>query len=439
MTSVSGPVRARRGCWLRRAPGSAVAPLAASRNAVLALALAGALAGLGAPAQAQDKPQPGTTKNDEDVVKAGTRDPYTDGEPKLMADAGIVAYAPFPWADGQRTTDVDRVLGERRILWLETPHFRIGCNLASAPMPVAQDQRKYLLDELKRLKKKLPRIDDKPKRLDPWLRAHLYAQRAEELYAEFQQLCSVTDADFGNGTEPGKGKYLGLPDKYLLLLFQKKSDLARYLDRFCGVQGERSYRFYHKRSNQMLAAIAAEGLEGADELGLLSHTIYSLVNNLVISYQGYWYELPIWFTEGLSHWYSRRVPTEFVNVVAKDDEALNEEQQHEWPPKVRRRAAFSRGWLTFAQLDGLAQHADCGYQAHIMAWSRVDYLMSVDHAKVGRMLVGLKGLPLATDGMVAPGAVQAQETRLLADLFGLDGAAFDQRWRDFVLKTYPKK
>src|SRR5262249_27588678 len=84
------------------------------------------------------------------------------------------APAPFPWADGQRTTDVDRVLGERRILWLETGHFRIGCNLASAPMPVPQDQRKYLLDELKRLKKKLPRIDDKPKRLDPWLRLHLY-------------------------------------------------------------------------------------------------------------------------------------------------------------------------------------------------------------------------------------------------------------------------
>jgi hypothetical protein len=432
MTSGSGPVGASRGRWSRLAPGFAVAVCSL---AVWALAVAG----LCAPAQAQEKPQPGTTRNDEDVVKAGTKDPYTDGEPKLMADAGIVAYAPFPWADGQRTTDVDRVLGERRILWLETAHFRIGCNLASAPMPVPQDQRKYLLDELKRLKKKLPRIDDKPKRLDPWLRLHLYAQRAEELYAEFQQLCSVTDADFGAGTEPGKGKYLGLPDKYLLLLFQKKSDLARYLDRFCGVQGERSYRYYHKRSNQMLAAIAAEGLEGADEFGLLSHTIYSLANNLVISYQGYWYELPIWFTEGLSHWYSRRVPTEFVNVVAKDDEALNEEQQHEWAPKVRRRAAFSRGWLTFAQLDGLAQHADCSYQAHIMAWSRVDYLMSVDHAKVGRMLVGLKSLPMATDGTVAPGAVQAQEARLLAELFGLDGAAFDQRWRDFVLKTYPKK
>src|SRR5262249_50860908 len=102
MTLGSGPVGASR--WSRLAPGFAVSRLAASWNAVLALAVAG----LCAPAQAQEKPQPGTTKNDEDVVKAGTKDPYTDGEPKLMADARIVAYAPFPWADGQRTTDLDR-------------------------------------------------------------------------------------------------------------------------------------------------------------------------------------------------------------------------------------------------------------------------------------------------------------------------------------------
>ena len=423
--TVRGPVGARRGPPPRLALGLALAALH--------------VGGAAAPARAQDKPQPGTTKNDEDVVKAGTKDPYTDGDPKLMAAAGIVAYAPFPWADGQRTSDVDRVLGERRILWLETPHFRIGCNLASAPMPVPQDQRRYLAEELKRLKKRLPRIDEKPKKLDPWLRAHLYAQRAEELYAEFQQLCAVSDADFGDGKEPGKGKYLGLPDKYLLLLFQKKSDLARYLDRFCGVQAERSYRYYHLRSNQMLAAIAAEGLEGADEFGLLSHTLYSLANNFVISYQGYWYELPLWFTEGLSHWLSRRVPTEFVNVLAKEQEPLDEEQQHEWPQKVRRRAAFDRGWLTFAQLDALERLADFGYQANVMAWSRVDYLMHLDRAKVGLLLKGLKGLPLPADGKVAPGTVRAEEARLLADLFGLDGATFDQRWREWVLKTYPKK
>src|SRR5262249_39078002 len=90
--SGSGPVGASRGRWSRLAPGFPVARLAASWNAVLALAVAG----LCAPAQAQEKPQPGTTKNDEDVVKAGTKDPYTDGEPKLMAGARTVPVGRRP-------------------------------------------------------------------------------------------------------------------------------------------------------------------------------------------------------------------------------------------------------------------------------------------------------------------------------------------------------
>ena len=43
--------------------------------------------------------QPGTTKDDEDVVKAGKEDPFTKQDPELMKKAGIVSYGPFPWAD----------------------------------------------------------------------------------------------------------------------------------------------------------------------------------------------------------------------------------------------------------------------------------------------------------------------------------------------------
>ncbi|HEX5050858.1 MAG TPA: hypothetical protein VFZ65_03720, partial [Planctomycetota bacterium] len=43
---------------------------------------------------------PGTTKDDEDVVKAGPEDPFTKNDPKAMAALGIVSYGPLPWADG---------------------------------------------------------------------------------------------------------------------------------------------------------------------------------------------------------------------------------------------------------------------------------------------------------------------------------------------------
>jgi len=66
----------------------------------------------------------------------------------------------------------------------ETEHFRIGCSLRKVALPQDQDKRHYLYGRTQRLKKRLPKIDDHPKNLDPWLRLHLFAQRAEEQYAD---------------------------------------------------------------------------------------------------------------------------------------------------------------------------------------------------------------------------------------------------------------
>ena len=104
-------------------------------------------------AYAQEDP-PGTTKDDEDVLKAGREDPYTKKAPALMKQAGIVGYGPFPWADFATTDDIERVLGKGRFLWMETDHFRIGLNLKTARWPTDQEKRKYLRDEIKQLRKK---------------------------------------------------------------------------------------------------------------------------------------------------------------------------------------------------------------------------------------------------------------------------------------------
>ena len=74
-------------------------------------------------------------KDDEEIKKAGPVDPYTGGDAALMAAAGVVGYGPFPWADSFGTADIDKVLGEHRVLWMETKHFRIGSGLKSVPRP----------------------------------------------------------------------------------------------------------------------------------------------------------------------------------------------------------------------------------------------------------------------------------------------------------------
>ena len=94
---------------------------------------------------------------------------------------------------------IDDFLQYVQILWIETPHFRIGINLPAYTVPMDPVIRAKIRDELTRLAEKLPRVNPKARRLDPWLRAHLVAHRLEKLYAETQSLFGVKDEDFPAG------------------------------------------------------------------------------------------------------------------------------------------------------------------------------------------------------------------------------------------------
>jgi hypothetical protein len=245
-------------------------------------------------------------------------------------------------------------------------------------------------------------------------------------------------AKFGTAKQPPDGPFLGLPDKFLLLVFQKKSDLARYFDRFCGVQADRSFSYYLPTSHQFLYGVSLEGLEVEDDPSLHSHVLYGLAGNLTNGLRGYSYRMPPWIAEGLAHVVSRRVETEFVNVTVKDDEAVNEEDQHLWPKKVRARAQYDRTRIPFSQMALWQKNQDMGYHGELQAWSRVDFLMKQDTQKLGTLLVRMKSLPISFEGTKPEDWAQMQATAL-QEIYGWDGAAFDAKWREFVLETYPKK
>lgn len=382
-------------------------------------------------AVAQDKP----SHKDDDEVARSLVDPY-GGDAAALKAAGLVGYGPFVWVDGHRTEAIDKVLGEKRVLWLETAHFRLGSSLRSATWPEDGDERKFLLDELKALHKLLPKVPEKPRRFDPWLRLHLYAQRCEKAYAEFQKLLGVSDAEFA---APGAGRYLGMQDKPVVLLFQKSSDMVRYMDRFCGRKDDKSLRFWHEKSGQASLTVAAEGFEGMTEFGLHGHVVHAVWHNLLTGYRGYLFPMPVWLVEGTAHWYARKLPSEFLNVEIKDDEAVAEDKQTNWPVKVRRRAQHEGVCIPFATMAEWPNSEGMGYHAHVQAWSRVDYLLQQDPAKFGLLLRKLKSIP--SDGTFdgqGP-AIRKAALQLLQELYGLDAAGFDQKWREWVLKTYPKK
>ena len=380
-------------------------------------------------------------KDDDEIKKLKKGDPYTKKDPAAMKALGVKGYGPFPWADHHTTADIDKVLGEGRTLWMETEHFRLGFNLKTSPWPEVSAERKACVAECKALNKKWRKFPSKPKKLGPWIRVHLYAQRCERAYAEFSKLVGVTDKTFTKGSKTvGKGPYLGLPDKFLLMMFQKKSDMARYMSRFCdGTQADDSMRYFHKETGQLVLCISQEGMEGFDAAGLHGHMTYALWQNMLNGYRGYFYPLPMWFSTGLAHYYSRKVETQFVNARIKDTESVDPDTQNKWAMKVFKRSKHEGATIPFAKLSVLDDWDDFGFHAHMQSWSRIDYLMSLDEQKVGLMLDKLKSVPNNGNWDLQGKQLQKMLPKLLFNVFDMDGETFDANWRKWVLKNYKKR
>ena len=359
-------------------------------------------------APAQDPPPAG---DGEDILKAAKKDPFTGAEPKAMATAGVTAYGSMMWAGGFRTDDVDKVLGPGRVLWMETKHFRIGYNLASAAPPEDPEARKGLGADLGRMKKRHPRFPERAGKLEPWLRLHLYAHRAEEMYADVAALVGHDDTS---------GTFLGQKDKFPIALFQKKSDLARYLDRFCGQKGEDGRRVHFASTGQHGIAMAAEGDDPRDEAQV--HSLFrNLLAGALLDAGG---DTPYWLKCGYAHVEDRKSPSRFLVVAIKDDDHVEAETQHKWHAKMKGRVRHAELLTPIAEL---ATMYDFGYWQHLQAWSRVDYLLATDRAKFGALLRAMRG----GNSFNATAQFEALRT-----VYGMEPADFDARWREWVAKTY---
>src|ERR1044071_1334651 len=137
--------------------------------------------------------------------------PWCKNDPSVMSAAGVVSHGPI--SIGPKGSEaLAAALPAGSWIFLETAHLRWA--FALGPETVVIDEKKRVRSELARLKKVLPSVPTDSANLDPWLRLHLLAMRGEELYARFQELLQVKDADFpesrsNTGPFMGNGRFLG--------------------------------------------------------------------------------------------------------------------------------------------------------------------------------------------------------------------------------------
>ena len=422
-------------------------------SAVFAL-VAGPLAGLLAgplAGQRKKKPKypPGYWKTD----------PYTKNEKALMQKAGYLSFGPFTWGDDHDTNAIVRMFSESRFLFVETAHFRIASTLPAYKVPRRKKlERKLLKAELTTLKELFP--DLKPNRLtlDPWLRLHLFARRLEDLYADFSKKLGVTDKDFPQesrgrlvatkktpGKYMGQGPYLGMRGKLLIMLMQKGGNLTRYAARAKGgiktSGGHKPQRHYFVETGSMFFGTACECANGGlfNDHALRCHVVFNMVQSLIDGYKEFYFVLPVWVREGVSHWYLRNIdPTEHCFTGLKD-RSNTKRYDPKWDVKIRQRLKH-KDFTPAAKVTKYMAFEDLTFGDHMAIWSRIDYLMSLGDEKFAKFMDIMKNrIPVEAGQIPTARDVLAQQDRALQQAYGFDWATLDGQWQVYVRKTYPSK
>lgn len=377
--------------------------------------------------------------------QSGPPDPYTGGERSALDAAGYHNLGPFRIGGYHGTADVEELLGSEQVRWIETAHFKIGSTLAPYLLPRDEEQRNKIRDELERLHRRIPLVDPRATRLDPWLRTHLVAQRCEEVYADFQERLGVSDLDFPQRRQDvqlgenfmGLGPYLGQREKYVVLVFESARDVARYSKQYLGQELRWPQRFNLGMGRSLLFVTSPE-LGGwlVDDTAMHVHLVYDVVHMLCDGYRNFGHETPVWFKTGLAQWYARRIDPRYPNFDRPPSGVPKGSMIWRWEPIVERLCRDDRA----TPMEEMATWRDYGpfrFEDYAVAWSRVAYLMDrFGDSGLRRFLFRYKD-PL-TLGRTEPGwdLVLAKQQDALREGYGFaDWGALDREWRAWVLRV----
>jgi hypothetical protein len=400
------------------------------RSLVLLLALSGPLAAQG-------------------EVKSFPRvDLYTKDDPGAKTRAGYTSFGPFRFGDDHTTEQVAKTLGGIPLIWVETEHFKLGSGLPEYTIRDDPAEKAHLQVELERLGQRLPDVKIKVKKLDPWLRLHLFAQRLEELYAQFLARFGLAESEFPTTTpdpkvkhvDMGQGRYLGMSAKFTVLIFDKKSSLGRYSAAYLGESKNAPTRQLFRAIDSWLFVTAAEFLEGeyANDTALYCDVVTGVSQNLALGFRGYRISLPFAVSEGIAHWFSREIDPRYHLFTGLDLTKLRIKEESAWAPSVRARVEH-KVYPSTTDMLGWKESDALEWSDHMILWSRMDYLLAREDGAAGKLLRLLKEPPDPTAPPPTGDALAERSRKAFETVLGGNLGQFDEDWGEWVQKTYPKK
>ena len=368
-----------------------------------------------------------------------TECPYCHGDPALMKAAGIVSHGPFPFGKSD-STKVDALLVTSEIRWIETDFFRIGFGLREYQVK-PEDKKKYVA-ELTRLKQVLPEVKPDTSVLDPWLRAHVFAQRGHEILDKFVGLINGKEVQPASGSAGGRwagsytgfGPYLGMKDKYEWLVTSTEAAHTTFLTENFGQQLKVAHR-EHIIARGVLGYYC-HAMEGQlrDDGALYGNLAFNLTHNFLDGLQHYSYDTPVWFHEGLAHWMERELNPRYNTFDSGEGGVADMTRKENWKPEVQKLIAES-DCPHVAEMMGLKSYAEFKLPHHFATWSMIDFLIRTQPQNFGKFVWVLKS-NVDAKGIQTGAGLPDYFRAKFKEHFGFNYPEFEEAWRAWVKVAY---
>jgi hypothetical protein len=307
---------------------------------------------------------------------------------------------------------------------------------------VKQEEKEKIRGELARLQEVLPAVDPRQKILDPWLRAHLYAQRCEDIYKRVQEVLQVKDSDFPapntiwnrTGKYMGQGPYLGQNGKYEVLIVPTEANLTQYLQTQFGLLTKKTQRWNLPGMDTLSVTIhtSEDGLR--EDEGLHGHVGFNMAINLLDGYRHYSYDTPIWIREGFAHMIEREIETRFNSFDSAEGGIAQTSRKEKWEPEVRKLISTGKA-PRMVELMTMKEYSDLTLDRHYATWSMVQYLVKTKPAEWAKFNEALHGITNASGIPDGSNMAEAHREAFKTHL-GWNYADFDKAWSEWVMLNY---
>lgn len=360
-------------------------------------------------------------------------------DPALMEAGGIISHGGFMFGKkGGDTAKTDAHLATLDIKWIETAHLRIG--FALGPYTVKFEEKKKFLAELTKLQKSFPKVQPTNSNLDPWLRAHLYAQRCEEIYTRFLEITDGVGATFADGSGTwrgsyqGEGPYLGQKEKYELLITPSEASHVEFLLENAGLRIRNTQRWHFVETGAITISMHTQQGNLRSDGGLHGHVAFNLAHNFYDGLNHYSYDTPVWLHEGLAHFMEREVDPKNNSFDGGEGAVADMTSKSNWKPEVLKLISSDEA-PRMAELMALKNFGELKLPHHFTTWSMVDFLITTKPKEFGAFLWAIKrhyderGVPT---GSKLPDWHRDQFKVVL----GWSYPEFDAAWREWAQTAY---